>query len=192
MIVSRLFRNGLIACLAVVGILACVVGLVKTYKSSEIPKPIPLKDSLAPSPPMANTDGFPLMPAGFLDYARSLMGTPYLYASSNPAAGFDCSGFISHVFNYFNLSVPRSSVDFTNYGREIPLHQALPGDLILFTGTDSTIRVVGHMGIVEKHENGELHFIHSTSGKAYGVTITMLNGYYMGRFVKTIRVFSFN
>ena len=85
--------------------------------------------------------------------------------------------------------MPRSSVDFTNVGLEIPREGACPGDLILFTGTDSTIRIVGHMGIVESNEHGNLLFLHSTSGKAYGVTISPLQGYYEARFVKVIRIF---
>jgi cell wall-associated NlpC family hydrolase len=75
-------------------------------------------------------------------------------------------------------------------GVEIPKEFAGTGDLILFTGTDSTIRIVGHMGIVESNERGNLLFLHSTSGKAYGVVISPLNGYYETRFVKVIRVFS--
>ena len=123
-----------------------------------------------------------------LTYAKTLIGTPYKYASTNPAAGFDCSGFITHVFNHFAIEVPRSSVDFTNYGITINLADAKPGDLILFTGTDSTSTVVGHMGIITGNTNGEINFIHSTSGKAYGVTISALNKYYQKRFVKVIRV----
>jgi len=130
------------------------------------------------------------MPAGFLDFAKSLIGTPYLYASTDPAKGFDCSGFISYVFRHFGFTVPRSSVDFTHYGQTIAEEYVKPGDLILFTGTDSSIRVVGHMGIVVEHNDNQTAFIHSTSGKAYGVTITPLNTYYRGRFVKFIRVFS--
>lgn len=122
-------------------------------------------------------------------YAKTLIGTPYVYASTDPSVGFDCSGFITHVFNHFKLTVPRSSVDFTNYGTELPKDVCRPGDLILFTGTDSTIKVVGHMGIIVANDNGKLTFIHSTSGHAHGVTITLLNDYYMGRFVKTIKVF---
>jgi cell wall-associated NlpC family hydrolase len=124
-----------------------------------------------------------------LAFAKSLIGIPYLYASTDPEKGFDCSGFITYVFNHFDIAVPRSSIDFTNVQKEIPLEQALPGDLILFTGTDSSDTNVGHMGIVVSAENNEFSFIHSTSGKAYGVTITPLNDYYKGRFVKVVRVF---
>lgn len=128
-------------------------------------------------------------PDSILAFAKTLIGIPYLYASTDPQKGFDCSGFITYVFNHFGLAVPRSSVDFTNMGREIAIDKARPGDLILFTGTDSTIRIVGHMGIVENVIDGKLQFIHSTSGKAKGVVITPFENYYQGRFVKVIRIF---
>ena len=131
----------------------------------------------------------PTVPDSLVAFGKSLVGTPYRYASSDPANGFDCSGFINYVFNHFGIAVPRSSVDFTDVGTEIPKEFASPGDLILFTGTDSTVRIVGHMGIVESNEHGNLLFLHSTSGKAYGVVISPLQGYYEGRFVKVIRVF---
>ena len=43
------------------------------------------------------------------------------------------------------------------------------------------------MGILTQTTDS-IKFIHSTSGKAYSVTITPLNKYYAGRFVKIIRV----
>lgn len=121
-----------------------------------------------------------------LSFAKTLKGTPYKYGSTNPSVGFDCSGFITYVFNHFKIEVPRSSVGFTNEGRPVSLAEAQPGDLILFTGTDSTVRTVGHMGIITQVGDSVV-FIHSTSGKAYGVTETTLDKYYMGRFVKVIR-----
>jgi cell wall-associated NlpC family hydrolase len=128
-------------------------------------------------------------PADLLKFSKTLIGVPYRAASTDPSKGFDCSGFITYVFNHFNVAVPRSSVDFTYVGKEIDYRMAGPGDLILFTGTDSTIRVVGHMGIVVSNEPDSLLFIHSTSGKAKGVVITKLENYYTSRFVKVIRVF---
>jgi cell wall-associated NlpC family hydrolase len=122
-------------------------------------------------------------------FAKTLTGIPYKYASTDPSQGFDCSGFITYVFQHFNITVPRSSVDFTNVGKDVDVHSARTGDLILFTGTDSTVRVVGHMGIVTENTDS-LRFIHSTSGKADGVTITALNKYYQGRFVKVINIFA--
>ena len=124
-----------------------------------------------------------------VDFAETLEGIPYRYGSTNPKIGFDCSGFISYVFNHFGISVPRSSIGFTHIEKEIKLKEAKRGDIILFTGTDSTKRIVGHMGIISSDKGQNHEFIHSTSGKAYSVTKTPLNRYYQGRFVKVIRIF---
>lgn len=131
-------------------------------------------------------------PQDVVSFAKTLIGIPYRYASTDPQVGFDCSGFITYVFSHFHIIVPRSSIDFTNVGRTVPADSARTGDLILFTGTDSTERFVGHMGLVVSNEQGQLQFIHSTSGKKHGVTITPFDGYYRGRYIKTIRIFPEN
>lgn len=133
-----------------------------------------------------------ILPLEVITYAQSLKGIPYKYGSIDPAQGFDCSGFITYVFNHFGINVPRMSVDFTFVGHEVDLKDAKTGDLILFTGTDTTNRAVGHMGIVLTPPGEELKFIHSTSGKNRGVTETVLNEYYKTRYVKTIRIFPLN
>ena len=138
--------------------------------------------------PTKDIDTKDVEPASVVDFAQTLMGVPYVYGSTDPKVGFDCSGFITYVFNNFDIKVPRSSVDFTNVGTEVQVADAKTGDLILFTGTDPLERTVGHMGIVVSNQD-TLKFIHSTSGKAMGVTITPLNKGYQKRFVKTIRVF---
>ena len=131
-------------------------------------------------------------PKALVNFAQTLIGISYKFASSNPQSGFDCSGFITYVFNHFDIAVPRSSRDFTNIGENIPRTEARPGDLILFTGTNIHDRTVGHMGIVTFNSPDTLLFIHSTSGKLNSVTVTPLNDYYQSRFVKVIRVFKEN
>lgn len=127
--------------------------------------------------------------SGFVEYAKTLIGTRYLYGSVDPAKGLDCSGFINAVSKHVGIKVPRSSVEFTNFGTTIETNKAKPGDLILFTGTDPGKHIVGHIGIVTNNKDGEVEFIHSSSGKANGVTISDLAGYYETRFVKVIRIF---
>lgn len=131
-------------------------------------------------------------PANLLNYAGQFLGIPYKYASANPSEGFDCSGFLYYVFHHFNIDVPRSSRDYMNFGTPIPESEAKPGDFILFTGTDSSIRMSGHVGLITGKRDGVLEFIHSSSGKANGVTITPLNDYYRGRFLKCIRILELN
>jgi len=122
-------------------------------------------------------------------FAKSLLNTPYLYGSTDPLKGFDCSGFITHVFNHFNITLPRSSYDFANIGIKKTLTTCKPGDLLLFSGTDPNERTIGHIGIIINNLNGQPSFIHSTSGKAYGVTITSMdNQFYQDRLMAVIDI----
>lgn len=123
----------------------------------------------------------------FLSKAKSLLGTPYVYGSADPAKGLDCSGFIYYLFQQFGKKVPRVSRDFTNEGITIGLEEARAGDIILFTGSDNSTGIVGHMGIITK-TGKEVQFIHSASGKNIGVIINTLAGYYKTHFVKVIRL----
>ncbi|MDB5135221.1 MAG: hypothetical protein JWP37_1824 [Mucilaginibacter sp.] len=123
-----------------------------------------------------------------LDFAQSFIGTRYRSKSSDPLLGFDCSGFVSYVFKKFYFNVPRSSRDFISIGKKVKLEDAQPGDIILFTGTKKHTRKIGHVGIVYCNSNGELKFIHSTSGKEHGVTITDMDERYKRRFVQVIRL----
>ena len=60
---------------------------------------------------------------------------------------------------------------------------------MVFTGTNSKLRSPGHVGIISSiDENGKIKFIHSSSGKAKGVTITDLEGYYKNRFLKAVTI----
>lgn len=128
-------------------------------------------------------------PFSVVDFAETLIGTKYKYGSAVKEKGFDCSGFVTYVFNHFNISVPRVSKDFTNTGTTVPIDKSKKGDLILFTGTDTTGWVVGHMGFITENNNGKVKFIHSSSGKSIGVIISQMSSYYVTRFVKVIRVF---
>lgn len=134
-----------------------------------------------------------ITPAQLVNFACTLTGTPYKFGSINPNEGLDCSGFVTYVFNHFNIMVPRTSVDFTPVQHEVPVEDAKLGDLILFTGSDTTDRTVGHMGIISSSPGEPLRFIHSTSGKEDGVVETdFYTHYYEARFVKVVRVFPQN
>ncbi|WP_295670449.1 NlpC/P60 family protein [uncultured Mucilaginibacter sp.] len=131
-------------------------------------------------------------PAELLAFARGLAGTPYKYGSADPEQGFDCSGFVTCVFNHFGIRVPRPSVDFTFVNQLIDIKKAKPGDLILFTGSDSSAHIVGHIGIIVSNHGSDLKFIHATSQQDLGVTETALTHYYQVRYIETIRVFPQN
>ncbi|WP_219226638.1 C40 family peptidase [Pedobacter antarcticus] len=126
--------------------------------------------------------------AKLISFAKTMIGIPYRYASSNPNIGFDCSGFVSYVFKNFGFSVPRSSPEFVAAGKPVKLENAKVGDILIFTGSNPKNRKIGHVGIVYKIDGDEIEFIHSSSGKAKGVTITTMDTYYKRRFMKAVSV----
>jgi len=123
-----------------------------------------------------------------IDFAKSMLGIPYRYATSNPKVGFDCSGFVSYVFSNFGFKVPRSSREFSAAGKETNIENAKVGDVLIFTGSNSKIRRIGHVGIVYSIDESGIKFIHASSGKAHGVTITAFNGHYKNRFMKIVSI----
>lgn len=120
-------------------------------------------------------------------FAKTLIGTQYKFGCSAPDDGFDCSGFINYVFAHFGIAAPRSSVEFTNRCCDVGLEAAQPGDLILFTGTNSKVRTTGHIGMIVTNDTTGTTFIHASSGKEMQVMISTLNDSYKQRFIKVIR-----
>ncbi|UUF14404.1 MULTISPECIES: C40 family peptidase [Flavobacterium] len=123
-------------------------------------------------------------------FAKKYLGTPYLYASSNPEKGFDCSGFVSYVFGNFGITLPRSSSGYKNLGTALKPEDFKVGDILVFYGyKDKT--VIGHLGIICEADGMQSKFIHASSGKAQQVTITSLaTEHYTNRFYKCIDVIS--
>lgn len=124
-----------------------------------------------------------------ISYALTLMGTPYLYGGFT-REGFDCSGFTTYVFQENGIDIKRSSSLQATEGIEVDRSEAAPGDLIIFTGTDRTVRKPGHVGIVISEPGTPIEFIHSSSArKESGVKISQVEGTgYDARFMAIRRV----
>lgn len=125
-----------------------------------------------------------------ISYAKQHLGTPYLYASSNPNKGFDCSGFVYYVFKNFGLTLPRSSGGYKNIGKTLKPEEFKVGDVLVFYGYKDR-SVIGHVGIICEANGMQSKFIHASSGKAQKVTITGLDEeHYTKRFYKCVDVLS--
>lgn len=88
-------------------------------------------------------------------YAVSLSDTPYHYGGNSPENGFDCSGFVVHVFRHtMGIALPRTSHELSQVGNSIKLGQLQPGDLVFFNTQHSSF---SHVGIFI----GEGKFVHA-------------------------------
>lgn len=73
--------------------------------------------------------------------AMEYLGVPYVWGSSNPAVGFDCSGFTSYVYKRVGVSIPRTSRAQSTSGQAVGFSDLQPGDLVFFYSP------VSHVGI---------------------------------------------
>lgn len=89
-------------------------------------------------------------------YAVGLVGVPYRYGGNTPAAGFDCSGLIGHVYRKMaGLALPRSVAGLQSWGQPLLVDSIRSGDLVFFGGGE----VATHAGIYV----GDGRFVHAPS-----------------------------
>ena len=67
-----------------------------------------------------------------VEYACSLVGTPYVWGGTDPATGVDCSGFVGYVYKHFGYSLPRCSWQQAEVGTKVSLDDLQPGDLVFY------------------------------------------------------------
>ena len=110
--------------------------------------------------------------------AMRFLGTPYAFGGTS-SGGFDCSGYVQHVFAMLGLRVPRTADEQYAAAHRI-LGAMRPGDLVFFQTYE---RGASHVGIYLGHDR----FIHSSSSK--GVVVSSLHdNYWNARYLGAKRV----
>lgn len=72
------------------------------------------------------------------------LGVPYRWGGTDPATGFDCSGFVQQAFADLGIRMPRVSVDQAKTGQPVAsLDEAQPGDLVFWRATGGRPNHIG-------------------------------------------------
>jgi cell wall-associated NlpC family hydrolase len=109
--------------------------------------------------------------------ALRFLGVPYSFGGTS-TAGFDCSGFVQHVFALLGISLPRTADAQYDVGRRA-VGGPHPGDLVFF----DTYGGVSHVGIYL----GQGKFVHASS--SHGVMVSRLSeSYWAARYVGAKRL----
>ncbi|MFJ7736187.1 LysM peptidoglycan-binding domain-containing protein [Lysinibacillus sp. NPDC097287] len=99
--------------------------------------------------------------------AKQLKGVKYVFGGASPS-GFDCSGFITYVYNKAGISTPRlSSAGF--YNASTPVSTPQIGDLVFFSNTYKS--GISHVGIYIGNNQ-------MISASGYYVQISKIDGAY--------------
>ncbi|MGZ8159034.1 MAG: C40 family peptidase [Methylobacter sp.] len=112
-----------------------------------------------------------------VSYALSLQGTPYRYGKSSPEEGFDCSGFVKHVYEHQGISLPRTVQGMAQSLTQVPKNELHSGDLVFF---NTNGKPFSHVGIYVSNDD----FIHAPSQRTGKVLVSSLKNRYWGeRFI---------
>lgn len=171
-------------------VLVSLLGLleVTAYRLSPKPENQPAGISVIPNKPV-NSDSVeadtPLRDS-LEQFGKTFLDVPYVYGGTS-SKGFDCSGFVYYVYQEFGIKVPRTSAQFADFGKEVPIERVKKGDILVFLSP--TRNAIGHIGIVTDPKGMESEFIHASSSKEMKVMISSLKQpSYTRRFVKAVRV----
>ena len=104
-------------------------------------------------------------------YALSLQGAPYQYGKDSPEEGFDCSGFVKHVYQKQGILLPRTVKDMALSLPPIPKDEVLSGDLVFF---DTNGNPYSHVGIYVNDDQ----FVHAPSQRTGRVLVSSLKNQY--------------
>lgn len=112
-----------------------------------------------------------------VDYALSLEGTPYRYGKASPQEGFDCSGFVQHVYKRYGVELPRTVKQMAATLPEVSKNELLSGDLLLF---NTQGHKASHVGLYICDDK----FVHAPSQRSGKVQVASLqNSYWRKRFI---------
>jgi cell wall-associated NlpC family hydrolase len=108
-----------------------------------------------------------------VNYALTLQGKPYQYGKDSPEEGFDCSGFVKHVYEHQGVSLPRTAEGMAMALTPAPKNDLRSGDLIFFSTNG---KPYSHVGIYINNDD----FIHAPSHSSGKVQISSLKNRYWG------------
>ena len=68
-----------------------------------------------------------------VDSAKKYLGTPYVFGSTDPAQGLDCSALVQRAYKDLGIDLPRTSREQAKAGTKVDsLKEAKPGDILAF------------------------------------------------------------
>ena len=115
--------------------------------------------------------------------AMGLLGVAYRYGGSSASTGFDCSGFMQHIFKRsMQISLPRTSAEQAKMGVHVNRSELQPGDMVFFRTMGGGR--ISHVGLYI----GNNRFIHAPrSGKRIEIT-SLSNKYWNSKYAFGRRV----
>jgi peptidoglycan DL-endopeptidase CwlO len=105
---------------------------------------------------------------------------PYVWGGNNLATGVDCSALVQQIYKQLGITVPRVTYDQAKQGKQVPVNDIRPGDLVFYRpgsrGPEHVGIYVGNGKIVHA-ANPSLGVITSNLNNSNGAPILVLRPY---------------
>ncbi|HGJ8324911.1 TPA: C40 family peptidase [Neisseria gonorrhoeae] len=115
--------------------------------------------------------------------AMGLLGIAYRYGGTSVSTGFDCSGFMQHIFKRaMGINLPRTSAEQARMGTPVDRSELQPGDMVFFRTLGGSR--ISHVGLYI----GNNRFIHAPrTGKNIEIT-SLSHKYWSGKYAFARRI----
>jgi cell wall-associated NlpC family hydrolase len=114
-----------------------------------------------------------------IQYAKTALGTPYVWGGTSLVNGVDCSGLLQAAFAKAGINIPRVSYQQANYGTRVGIDALQPGDLVAWdnssrnVGADHIALYIGNGQVLEAARPGTVVRVSKIYGDAYGVKLNL-------------------
>lgn len=131
--------------------------------------------------PLRSSEYQPSVGSEIVLRAISLLGAPYRWGASGPAA-FDCSGLVHFIYNELGIEVPRTAEEQYRAATRVDVDELEPGDLLFFKIRGKRI---SHVAIYA----GSGRFVHAPQTGRPIELRPLDDGYYRPRLAAAGRLF---
>ncbi len=120
-----------------------------------------------------------------IEIAKQQLGKKYVWGGNGPSS-FDCSGLTKYIYGKVGITLERVSASQATQGISIEKSNLQPGDLVFFSGINSSSRSkkISHVGVYI----GNGSFIHAANSSRGVVTDELSDTYYTKHYVTARRV----
>lgn len=121
-----------------------------------------------------------------VEFGRQYLGATYVYGSTNPGEGFDCSGYTQYAYKHvLNINLPRTAAQMSQVGVQVTPNDLKAGDLVFFNTSGANF---SHVGIYI----GEGKFFHASTKQSAIVIGDMAAPYFSSRYNGARRIIGIN
>jgi cell wall-associated NlpC family hydrolase len=117
--------------------------------------------------PTASALGSGANAAGAISFAQQQLGEPYVFGAEGPDS-WDCSSLMQAAYRSIGVNIPRTTYQQINVGKDVPVKDAQPGDLLFYPDGSHVVMAIGGGKVIQAPHTGDVVKISPLIPSQYG------------------------